>query len=54
MGYICFLQQEMGYVLVESNSDTRISHLLGERYGNFDVSFEIIGNIYDNPYLIKR
>ena len=54
VGYVIFLQQEMGYVVVWDNCDTRLGHRnRGEGY-ECDESIEVIGNIYDNPELINK
>lgn len=46
-GYIEFLQQEMGYVVVWGYSDSRIGHR-SRKSGYFqDKSLEVIGTIYD-------
>ena len=47
-GYVAFLQQEMGYVIVWDDCDTRLGHR--HRGGGYedDLSIEVIGNIYDN------
>ena len=53
VGYVIFLQQGMGYVVVWDNCDTRLGHR--NRGGGYecDGSIEVIGNIYDNPELVK-
>ena len=54
IGYVVFLAQEMGYVVVWDNCDTRLGHRnRGSGYGD-DLSIEVIGNIYDNPELINK
>ena len=54
VGYVIFLQQEMGYVVVWDNCDTRLGHRnRGEGY-NYDGSIVVIGNIYDNPELLTK
>lgn len=53
-GYITFLQQEMGYVIVWSNSDTRLGHRSRGSGYDLDMTLEIIGNIYDNPELLTE
>ena len=54
VAYVTFLQQEMGYVLVYHNNDTR---LLGHRNtgSSYDIDFniEVIGNIYENTELLE-
>lgn len=54
VGYVIFLQQEMGYVVVWDNCDTRLGHR--NRGGGYecDESIEVIGNIYDNPDLVEQ
>ena len=54
VGYVIFLQQEMGYVVVWDNCDTRLGHR--NRGGGYecDGSIEVIGNIYDNPDLVEQ
>lgn len=51
-GYILYLPQECGYVIVFQNSDSRLGHRsTGSGYEQ-DSSLEIIGNIYDSPRLL--
>lgn len=50
LGYIGFLKQEMGYVIVYKNRDRRLGH----RNGIEDFHLETIGNIYEHPHLIEE
>ncbi|MEB8071601.1 YopX family protein [Staphylococcus xylosus] len=50
LGYIAFLKQEMGYVIVYKNRDRRLGH----RNGIEDFHLETIGNIYEHPHLLKE
>lgn len=54
IGYVIFLQQEMGYVVVWDNCDTRLGHRNRGGGYEYDESIVVIGNIYDNPKLVKR
>lgn len=53
VGYVIFLQQEMGYVVVWDNCDTRLGHRNRGGSYEYDGSIEVIGNIYDNPNLVE-
>lgn len=48
VGYIAFLKQEMGYVVVYKTYDKRLGH----RYRLDDGHLEILGNIYEHPHLL--
>lgn len=54
IGYIGWLQQECGFVIVWKESDSRLGHRSrGGGYEN-DPSLEVIGNIHDNPELLSN
>jgi uncharacterized phage protein (TIGR01671 family) len=54
IGYVVFLAQEMVYVVVWDNCDTRLGHRnRGGGYGD-DLSIEVIGNVCDNEELLKK
>lgn len=54
IGYVVFLQQEMGYVVVWDNRDTRLGHRNRGGGYDYDGSIVVIGNIYDNPELLTK
>ena len=53
VGYVAFLKQEMGFVIVWRNSDSRLGHR--NRGGGYELdnSIEVIDNIH-NTELIKE
>ncbi len=53
VGYVGFLAQDAGYVIVWKNCDTRLGHRARGGGYDRDPSLEVIGNIYDNPELLK-
>jgi uncharacterized phage protein (TIGR01671 family) len=54
VGYIGFLQQEMGYIIVWRNSDSRLGHRHRGSGYDLDNTIKVIGNIHDNPDLINE
>lgn len=54
VGYVAYLQQEAGFVVVKKKSDYRLGHRnTGESY---DVSnnHEVIGNFWENSNLLEQ
>lgn len=52
IGYINWLPQECGFVIVWKKSDSRLGHRNRGGYRT-DPSLEVIGNVYDNPELLE-
>ena len=49
IGYVGFLQQEAGFVIVFKKRDQRLG-----RRSACEFCVEVIGNIYDNPELLNK
>lgn len=54
IGYVTFLQQELGYVVVWKNHDTRLGHRSTGSWYEQDPNLKIIGNIHDNLGLLEK
>ncbi|HFD0882379.1 TPA: YopX family protein [Enterococcus faecium] len=53
IGYVAYLQQEAGFVVVLKKSDYRLDHRnTGESY-DVATAHEVIGNIYENSELLE-
>lgn len=53
IGYIVFLQQEAGWVIVWKGHDSRMGHRTRNCHYYADFTLEVIGNIHDNLELVK-
>lgn len=52
-GYIAWLAQECGFVIVWKEYDSRLGHRNRGSGYDYDNSIEVIGNVFDNPQLLK-
>lgn len=54
VGYVAYLQQEAGFVVVLKKSDYRLGHRnTGESY-DVTTNHEVIGDIHSNPELLEQ
>ncbi|WP_413509663.1 YopX family protein [Carnobacterium maltaromaticum] len=53
IGYVSFLVQEVGYVVVLEKQDYRLGHRNTAESYEIAQGHEIVGNIYDNPELLE-
>lgn len=52
IGYVTFLQQELGYVVVFDNFDKRLGHRNNGSHYYQDTNLKVIGNLFENKDLI--
>ena len=53
IGYVTYLLQETGFVVVLKNTDYRLGHRNTGESSDMAYWHEIIGNIYENPELLE-
>lgn len=53
VGYVAYLNQEAGFVLVLKDRDYRLGHRNTNEPYNFAADHEIVGNIFENSNLLE-
>ena len=53
IGYVSWLQQECGFVIVWKKSDSRLGHRARGSGYEYDRSLEVIGNIYNDQDILE-